>query len=41
MAVVGAALIHLCLMPSRLILTDSFMAQVEAHAAANSDAAAA
>jgi len=28
-------------LPSRLILTDVFMAQVEAHAAANADAAAA
>jgi MFS family permease len=34
----GAALIHLCLLPSRLILTDGFMAQVEAQAAANADA---
>jgi MFS family permease len=30
-----AAVIHICLLPSRLILTDTFMAQVEAHAAAN------
>jgi MFS family permease len=35
---IGAALIHLALLPSRLILTDGFMAQVEAHAAANADA---
>lgn len=35
---IGAAIIHLCLLPSRLILTDAFMAQVEAAAAANSDA---
>ena len=34
---IGAALIHLALLPSRLILTDGFMAQVEAHAAANAD----
>ena len=32
---IGAAVIHLCLLPSRLILTNAFMAQVEAHAAAN------
>jgi MFS family permease len=32
---IGAAILHLCLLPSRLILTDDFMAQVEAHAAAN------
>jgi MFS family permease len=32
---VGAALIHLALLPSRLILTNEFMAQVEAHALAN------
>ena len=38
---VGAALIHLVLLPSRLILTDGFMAQVEAAAAANADAAVA
>jgi len=37
----GAAVIHLCLLPSRLILSDDFMAQVEAHAAANEDEAAA
>ena len=30
---IAAAVIHLCLLPSRLILTDEFMAQVEAHAA--------
>jgi MFS family permease len=36
---IGAAIIHLCLLPSRLILTDEFMAQVEAAAAANADAA--
>jgi MFS family permease len=35
---IGAAAIHLCLLPSRLILTDAFMAQVEAAAAANADA---
>jgi MFS family permease len=34
---IGAGLIHLALLPSRLILTDGFMAQVEAHAAANAD----
>jgi MFS family permease len=38
---IGAAVIHLCLLPSRLILTDAFMAQVEAAAAANADAPAA
>jgi MFS family permease len=32
---IGAAAIHIALLPSRLILTDGFMAQVEAHAAAN------
>jgi MFS family permease len=31
---IGAAIIHLCLLPTRLILTDEFMAQVEAAAAA-------
>jgi len=36
---IGAALIHLCLLPSRLILTDGFMAQVEAHAAETARAA--
>jgi len=36
---IGAAIIHLCLLPTRLILTDEFMAQVEAAAAANADAA--
>src|SRR6185369_10995238 len=35
---IGAALIHLALLPSRLILTDGFMAQVEAHAAENAEA---
>ena len=30
---IAAAVIHLCLLPSRLILTNEFMAQVEAHAA--------
>jgi MFS family permease len=35
---IGAGMIHLALLPSRLILTDGFMAQVEAHAAANADA---
>ena len=30
---IGAAVIHLCLLPSRLFLTKEFMAQVEAHAA--------
>jgi MFS family permease len=34
---IGAALIHLALLPSRLILTDEFMAQVEAHAATNAE----
>jgi MFS family permease len=38
---IGAALIHLALLPSRLILTDGFMAQVEAQAAANAEGAAA
>ena len=37
---IGAALIHIALLPSRLILTNAFMAQVEAHAAANADDAA-
>jgi MFS family permease len=37
---VSAAVIHIALLPSRLILTDGFMAQVEAHAAANADPAA-
>jgi MFS family permease len=36
---IGAGLIHLALLPSRLILTNEFMAQVEAHAAANADGA--
>jgi MFS family permease len=36
---IGAAIVHLCLLPSRLILTNDFMAQVEAHAAANADPA--
>lgn len=35
---IGAAVIHICLLPSRLILTDGFMAQVEAHAAENAEA---
>jgi MFS family permease len=34
---IAAAVIHLCLLPSRLILTDAFMAQVEGAAAANAD----
>lgn len=34
---IGAAAIHLALLPSRLILTDAFMAQVEAAATANAD----
>ena len=34
---IGAAILHLCLLPSRLILTDAFMAQVEGAAAANAD----
>ena len=34
---IGAAVIHLCLLPTRLILTNAFMAQVEAHAAANAE----
>lgn len=38
---IGAAVVHLLLLPSRLILTDGFMAQVEAHAAANEDPAGA
>jgi len=37
---IGAALIHLALLPSRLILTNEFMAQVEAHVAANADGTA-
>ena len=37
---IGAAIIHVALLPSRLILTDAFMAQVEAHAAENADAEA-
>ena len=32
---IAAAIIHICLLPSRLILTDAFMAQVETAAAAN------
>lgn len=36
---IGAAIVHLCLLPSRLILTDGFMAQVEAHAAETARAA--
>lgn len=35
---IGAAILHVCLLPSRLILTDEFMAQVEAAASANADA---
>jgi MFS family permease len=35
---IGAAVIHLALLPSRLILTNDFMAQVEAHAAENAAA---
>ncbi len=35
---IGAAIVHVCLLPSRLILTNEFMAQVEAHAGANADA---
>jgi hypothetical protein len=31
----GAAILHLCLLPSRLVLTDAFMSQVEAAASAN------
>jgi MFS family permease len=34
---IGAAILHLCLLPTRLILTDEFMAQVEGAAAANAD----
>jgi hypothetical protein len=34
---IGAAVVHAALLPTRLILTDAFMAQVEAHAAANAD----
>lgn len=34
---IGAAVIHSVLLLSRLVLTDAFMAQVEAHAAANTD----
>jgi MFS family permease len=34
---IAAALIHIGLLPSRLILTNEFMAQVEAHAAENAD----
>jgi MFS family permease len=37
---IGAAILHLCLLPSRLVLTDGFMSQVEAAAAANTDAEA-
>jgi MFS family permease len=37
---VGAAVIHGCLLFSRLILTNEFMAQVETHAAANEESAA-
>ena len=35
---IGAAILHVCLLPSRLILTNEFMAQVEAAASANTDA---
>ena len=35
---IGAAVIHLCLLPSRLILTDAFMAEVEEQARANAEA---
>lgn len=38
---IAAGAIHIALLPSRLILTNEFMAQVEAHAAANVDHAAA
>lgn len=38
---IAAAVIHLCLLPSRLILTNAFMAQVEAHAAETAAAEAA
>jgi MFS family permease len=38
---IAGALIHVALLPSRLILTNGFMAQVEAHAAANADGEAA
>jgi hypothetical protein len=31
--------VHLCPLPSRLVLTDAFMAQVEAAAAADTDVA--
>ena len=34
---IAAAVIHIGLLPSRLILTNEFMAQVEAHAAENAD----
>jgi MFS family permease len=34
---IAAAAIHVALLPSRLILTNEFMAQVEAHAAENAD----
>ena len=34
---IGAAILHLCLLPSRLVLTDAFMGQVEAAASANAD----
>jgi len=34
---IGAAILHLCLLPSRLVLTDAFMSQVEAAASANED----
>jgi MFS family permease len=35
---IAAAVIHIALLPSRLILTNEFMAQVEAHAAENTEA---
>ncbi len=35
---IAAGVLHIALLPSRLILTNEFMAQVEAHAAANADA---
>jgi MFS family permease len=37
---IGAAVIHVALLSTRLILNDAFMAQVEAAAAANADAEA-
>jgi MFS family permease len=38
---IGAALVHVALLPSRLVLTDRFMEAVEAHAAETARAAAA